>query len=293
MNWIKQYLSSVKLCEVEELLDLIIYRPLAFLFVKCVCKSRLTPNNTTLIGIAFGMTAGFCFSLSSPLTNLIGSIFLLIYIVLDCADGMIARLKNNGTFFGRILDGIADYTVGIAVYIGIGVSYMETSSTPLVHLGMLLLVGMSNIMHSISLDFYRTKYRDYAFNRDLTLSASIAEFENEREKLEALKGSYFSKFIIYVYIKYSKIQLNAYAKKGDKKKYDRDDYLKKNKRIVNFWTYIGPSSSLTLIIISALLNNFEIFIWGLLIVSNTYAILLFIIQNQINKRIIVLKKPKN
>jgi phosphatidylglycerophosphate synthase len=292
MRWLQEYKSSIKLIEVEELFDLILYRPLAFLFVKCVYKTDLTPNHITSLGIAIGVIGGFHFSLNNPLANIIGAALLLIYIVLDCSDGMVARLKNNGTFFGRILDGIADYTVGIAVYLGIGFGYASTSNDPLLYWGLLAFVGISNILHSISLDFYRTKYRDYSLNRDLTLGASLAEFEKEFKKLEQCGGNCFSKFVIWVYLKYSAIQLKAYAKKEKQKQYDRDDYLKKNRKIVHLWTYIGPSSTLTLIIISSLLNRFDIFMWGLTIVGNSYAFILFIVQNQINKKTKTLRPTK-
>jgi len=235
------------------------------------------------LGIGIGATAGFHFSLNNPTTNIIGAILLLVYIVLDCSDGMIARLKNNGTFIGRILDGLADYTVGIACYLGIGFGYINTNDSVLFNWGLLAIVGLSNIIHSISLDFYRTKYRDYSLNQDLTLGASLEEFEEEYKRLDEGSGNYFSKFVIWVYLKYSAIQLKAYAKKEKRKRYDRDDYLKRNRIIVHLWTYIGPSSSLTLLIISAILNRFDYFIWGLIIVGNLYVLILFIVQNQINR----------
>lgn len=284
MSWLKEYKSTIKLTEIEEVLDLILLRPLAFLFVKSIFKTNLTPNNITSLGIAFGMLGGFHFFLNFPLTNMIGAIFIFIYMILDCSDGMVARLKNNGTFVGRVLDGIADYIVGIAVYLGIGFGYINSNDSPILYWGLLAAAGASNILHSISLDFYRTKYRDYALNRDLTLGASLAEFEDELAKLEESSGNYFSKFVIRVYLKYSEIQLKAYAKKEKRKRFDREDYLLRNRRIVHLWTYLGPSSTLTLLIISALLNNFNIFIWGLITVGNMYALILFIVQNRIDKK---------
>ncbi len=281
MNWFQEYKSTIKLIEIEEIFDLVLYRPLAFLFVKSIFKTNITPNNITSLGIALGMLGGFHFSLNLPLTNMIGAIFIFIYIILDCSDGMLARLKGNGTFMGRILDGLADYTVGISIYIGIGVGFVNSIESPIMYWG-LFAAGISNILHSITLDYYRTKYRDYALNNDLTLGACLVEYEAELAKLEESEGNYFSKFIIKAYLKYSSIQINAYAKKEKRKKYDRADYLQRNRRIVNLWTYIGPSSSLSLLIVSALLNNFNIFIWGLVIVGNSYALILFIIQNRIN-----------
>ena len=42
--------------------------------------------------------------------------------------------------------------------------------------------------------FVDTKYRDYALNRDLTLGASLAEWDEELGKLDEGSGNYFSKF---------------------------------------------------------------------------------------------------
>ena len=63
MNWAEEYKKSLKMREVEEIFDLFIYRPLAFLLVRMVYKTKITPNNITSIAILMGVTAG-CFYFS-------------------------------------------------------------------------------------------------------------------------------------------------------------------------------------------------------------------------------------
>jgi len=287
MSWFQEYKASLKLIEVEELLDLIFYRPLAFLFVKAVYKTNLTPNQITSIALIVGMIGGVFYFFNTHLAISIGAILLIIYDVLDCADGMIARLKKNGTFFGRVLDGIADYFVTVTVYLGIGFGFVNNSEDPLFYWVLLVLAGASNIIHAATVDFYRNKFLDYAFNRDATLGESLKEFEEESEMLNKSKGKYFQKFVVWIYLKYSSAQMTASADKNssDIIKYDRDDYLKKNKRILHFWTYLGPTTELTLIIIASFLNRLDLFIWTMVVVGNIYALILFIVQTQINKRI--------
>ena len=289
MSWFQEYKSSLKLIDVEEFLDLVFYRPLAFLFVKAVYKTNLTPNQITSMALIVGMIGGVFYFFNTHYAISIGAILLITYDVLDCSDGMIARLKKNGTFFGRILDGIADYFVTVTVYLGIGFGFANSSDNPLFYWVLLLLAGASNIVHAGTVDFYRNKYMDYAFNRDATLGENLKEFEEESTKLNAHSGKYFQKFVVWIYLRYSAAQIKASDSKDSSNiiKYDRDDYIKKNKRILHLWTYLGPTTELTLIIVSSFLNRLDLFMWTIVVVGNLYALTLFVVQSQINKKTIL------
>ncbi len=287
MNWFQEYKASLKLIDVEELLDLFFYRPLAFLFVKAVYKTNLTPNQITSIALIVGMIGGIFYFFNTHYAITIGAILLIAYDVLDCSDGMIARLKKNGTFFGRILDGIADYFVTVTVYLGIGFGFASNSADPLFYWVLLVLAGASNIVHAATVDFYRNKYMDYAFNRDATLGENLKEFEEESKKLNSQRGKYFQKFVVWIYLKYSSAQLKASDSEDSSNivKYNREDYLKKNKRILHLWTYLGPTTELTLIIVASFFNRLDLFMWVMVVVGNLYALTLFVVQSQINKTI--------
>ncbi len=287
MSWFQEYKASLKLIDVEELLDLFFYRPLAFLFVKTIYKTNLTPNQITSIALIVGMIGGIFYFFNTHYAITIGAILLITYDVLDCSDGMIARLKKNGTFFGRILDGIADYFVTVTVYLGIGFGFASNSTDPLFYWVLLVLAGASNIVHAATVDFYRNKYMDYAFNRDATLGENLKEFEEESIKLNSQRGKYFQKFVVWIYLKYSSAQLKASDSKDSSNivKYNRENYLKKNKRILHLWTYLGPTTELTLIIVASFFNRLDLFMWVMVVVGNLYALTLFIVQSQINKKI--------
>ena len=62
MKWIDEYRSSLKMIEVEELLDLVFYRPLAYLFVKAVYHTNITPNQISLIALIIGSIGGALFA---------------------------------------------------------------------------------------------------------------------------------------------------------------------------------------------------------------------------------------
>jgi phosphatidylglycerophosphate synthase len=105
MNLFKEFKSSLKMMEVEEVLDIIFYRPFAFLVVKSVYSTNITPNHLTLAAIVMGVAGGCFYSLGTEGSCILGAIFYMLFNILDCSDGQLARLKKNGTPGGRLLDG--------------------------------------------------------------------------------------------------------------------------------------------------------------------------------------------
>ncbi|MGH2574826.1 MAG: CDP-alcohol phosphatidyltransferase family protein, partial [Ignavibacteria bacterium] len=133
MGLLQQYKESLKVVEAEETFDLLIYRPLAFLFVKATYPTNLTPNQVSSIAMLFGIVAGIFFGFGAYSFLILGAGFYFLCNVLDCADGQIARLKKNGTKVGRIIDGFIDYVVSISVFIGIGIGMTKMNSSPPIH----------------------------------------------------------------------------------------------------------------------------------------------------------------
>src|SRR5437867_5653206 len=86
-----QYRQSLKMPEAEELLDLVFYRPLAFLVVKAIYPLRITPNQVTMLSLGAGFVAAFYFSLGGFLAWTWGPISYAVANILDCADGQLAR----------------------------------------------------------------------------------------------------------------------------------------------------------------------------------------------------------
>ena len=122
--------------------------PLAFLLVKAIYSTNITPNQLTVISMVFGVIGGFFYSFGNHSAFIIGAILVLLYNVVDCSDGQLARLKKNGTAVGRILDGIADYVVSVAVYFGIAFGYANSSSNPLFWWIITAAAGFSNAIQS-------------------------------------------------------------------------------------------------------------------------------------------------
>jgi phosphatidylglycerophosphate synthase len=120
--------QSVKDPAVEEPVDLHFHRRLAFPLVRAIQRLdlRVTPSQITVVSMVLGVAGGWAYWYAAGDAHfyVIGTMLLLASITLDCADGMLARLRKQGSHFGMLLDGFCDLIVGIAVWYG--VAYAST-----------------------------------------------------------------------------------------------------------------------------------------------------------------------
>lgn len=101
-----------KPADVEEWIDAVFHRPLAGRLARRLVPTSITPNQVTLASGLAGASAGLAIALGSPL---FGAALLLLAVILDCADGQLARLRGTSSLLGRILDGLVDGVTPLAV----------------------------------------------------------------------------------------------------------------------------------------------------------------------------------
>jgi phosphatidylglycerophosphate synthase len=292
MTWLTEYKKSLKMIEVEEIIDLIFYRPIAFLLVKSIFKTKITPDHLTIAAIIMGLAGGFFYASGLHLGYILGALFYLLFNIFDCSDGQMARLKKNGTSIGRLLDGVADYIAAIAIYAGIAFGYSKNSEHPLLILILLLLAGLSTIIQGILVDYYRTRFLDVVLERKDTFNEGIEEYKTELEKVRNQKSKWFNKSVIFIYLIYSNIQRSITARKnrGNSYNFISKDYFKKNRVIIRFWVFMGPSANITSLILCSLFCRFDIFFWIVICGFNLLAASLWIIQQKIDTTFKILQK---
>lgn len=296
--------------EAEEVFDLIIYRPLAFLFVKAVYPTKLTPNMVSIMAMTLGVLAGVLFGSGRYEYLLPGAVCYGLCNILDCSDGMIARLKHTGTKVGRIVDGFIDYVVSTAVFAGFGagLSHLYSSNpgilmgnflniNPYVYVWLLaLLAGISSAYQAFYFDYYRNLFLEFAYGKVSSLEEEIREFEEERERLEneAGKRHLVNRFLIAVYLRYCNLQLKIQAKKRENPDWAKPvsaDYYSKNKYLLRFWSFIGSTTHITLCVICVLADRMELFLWICILPLNILLLLLYFIQTRVNNRLIYRSNP--
>jgi hypothetical protein len=285
MTWSEEFKNSLKLKEVEEIFDLFFYRPLAFLLVKAVYRTKITPNQLTVTAIVLGLAAGYFYSVGKPYWIAAGAVFFILSNVFDCSDGQLARLKHNGTAIGRIIDGLADTIVFVAVYLGIAIGFANHQENPAYWWIMLVVTGLSTGIHSVLVDYYRNRFLDFYTLRKNNFEDGLQEFKDAYELVKHQKGKRFERWVILFYLRFSAMQRILVARKKQTKvlNVSPQEYYRKNRIIMRFWLILGPTTQITNIIVFSLFHRFDLFIWVVLFGFNGLAILLWATQKIIDK----------
>jgi hypothetical protein len=283
MEVLEEYKKGLKAVEVEEVFDLVFYRPLAFLFVKLIYRTDITPNQLTVISMFLGLFGGASYVFGTAAATFAGGVFYLLYNIIDCSDGQLARLKKNGTELGRILDGVADYVVSVAAYVGIGIGYAGNSSSPGLFWVLTAVAGISNAIQSGLLDFYRNRFLDVMLDRVSILDDGLRGFQQEYESICKQPGHTFEKAMIWIYLKYSRVQrslTSAEKKARVTSRADAKEYYAHNRVLIHFWTYLGPTTQWTLLIVCSFFNRLDIYLWGIAGVGNILAVIMMVLQKR-------------
>jgi hypothetical protein len=281
MGLLAEYKRGLKSVAVEELFDLIFYRPLAFLFVKMICRTGVTPNKLTLLSMVFGVLGGVSLALGTPGALAVGGVLFLLYNIVDCSDGQLARLNHSGTPLGRILDGVADYVVSLVAYLGIGIGFAGASDRPVLMWVLTAAAGFSNAAQSGLLDFYRNRFLDATGVRKSVLVDEQQALRDQYEALRGRKGMSPEKFLIAMYLLYSRVQQRLTGEKGTVAQAlsgDSAEYVRVNRVLMHCWTYLGPTTQWTLLVVCAFCGRLDIYLWGIAGAGNLLAALMMLVQ---------------
>jgi phosphatidylglycerophosphate synthase len=106
----EEYQASLKSTDTEEWFDLHFHRPLGFLWAKLFQKLGVSPNAITVASIFMGVAGGILLYFQQPYLawlNWVGMLLITWADTFDSADGQLARLTQQYSRMGRILDGVS------------------------------------------------------------------------------------------------------------------------------------------------------------------------------------------
>jgi CDP-alcohol phosphatidyltransferase len=146
---------AFKAYEIEELADLYFFRPLGSIIARGASALGMTPIRLTLAGTAVGIVGGGL--LYDERLGFLAFALLILYGIIDSADGQLARMTGQVTELGRVLDGAGGYVTHGAIYLAIaaGIIHRGGSSFPLTWM---FLAAISNAMQAQMYDYHRTAY---------------------------------------------------------------------------------------------------------------------------------------
>lgn len=283
MSWLQEYKLSLKNLHAEEPLDVYFYRPMAFFIVKIFYKFPITPNHYSFMALLSGIASGYNFAQGTRTSFKWGAFYFLLFAVLDCCDGMVARLKKNGTEFGRLIDGIVDYVVNAIVYITLSIGLYKQFPNEIIQPWVLVIIaGVSKAIHSISYDHYLTEYLSYEKGDGGFVVREIEELRKKLELSEKSNASFVRKLALKLYLGYSTIQA---GKQERPLVYNPTNYCARNLKALKMWSMIGPAVHILVFIIACILNEPYLLFSYAIALGNLWLMMMFIYQFKINQEL--------
>ncbi len=256
--------QTLKPSDIEQRLDFYLYRRLAAYLVRAVLNTSITPNQITLLSLVLGVSSAISYVLG--FNPILSALLLLLSVVSDCADGQLARARGVGSPRGAQLDGLADYLVGIILYIAVGYHLKSLFPETYVNIVMLLAI-ISTFLQCYLFDLVKNLYLSQTEQNFkggvITLSEGKTYLKESKTNRNWLYIILDGILVIYLY----GTKLIKQFTSQEKLKDDEDSpthigketvkvYKDTHRITMQLWTYLGYSTHLTAFIIAFLLEPF-------------------------------------
>lgn len=116
-----------------------------------LARTRITPNQVTMINTALGFGCAALLASTFYWLRLCGALLFVLSITLDGVDGELARLRMLESRFGERLDVITDNVVHVAIFAGIAIGcYRMSNSSAYLYILAVLLAGFGACAVSVN-----------------------------------------------------------------------------------------------------------------------------------------------
>jgi len=286
-----QYCRSLKPPETEELINQLINRPLAFVTAKALQTVRATPNIITLLSLLSGISSGIMFSRGRYPDVVWAGVLIQLMIIFDCADGQLARMTNQSTKMGRILDTLADLTTHCSIFWGVAIGlYRNTGSTlPFIFA---LLSQISMYVHMALFDHFKNRFITIAMPQCVDQLDSLDSLKDKIDQLET-RSNRLSSMLRKIFLWFSKMETRVvsigYSANGrefhnrfpDTANMDtqiRELYYNEMRVPTKLWTMIADTIHLTIFVVCGLLNRVSLIFPIILVYTNVVMFVALFVQ---------------
>ena len=193
--------ATYKARDVEGIIDLYFYRKIAFQLARLFARLRLTPVKVTVAGGILGIIAGHLYFYSDLRTNLIGMFLHVCANTLDNADGQLARLLNQKSRMGRVIDSVFDHLIFLSIYLHLTLRCLVEGASPAVCI-LALAAGVSHALQGAAADYYRNAYLYFVKGRAGADWDSTEALRRERQKL-SWRTQPWNKLLLTLYLNFT------------------------------------------------------------------------------------------
>ena len=133
-----------------------IIRPISFWLAPLFAIFNVSANSVTWLSLIFGLLGSTLFFIGGYELQIVASIFILIWLILDHVDGNLARYYKTQTLFGDFLDSLVCYIV--FALIPICIAHSVANDNHVLAIGELYILGW---MFSIGFILSRLIYQKF------------------------------------------------------------------------------------------------------------------------------------
>jgi len=94
----------------------LVTRPLSFPAAWICMKMGMSATAVTYLSLLFITGGGVLVTLASPAMQITGTIFFTVWLILDCADGNIARYLKTFSSYGEFVDALGGYLINGVIF---------------------------------------------------------------------------------------------------------------------------------------------------------------------------------
>lgn len=195
--------STLKSSDTEEFIDIHFYRPIGYRWALFFQKHGITPNAVTIASIFLGVGAGICFYFDNLFISILGILLLVWANSYDSADGQLARMTQNYSPLGRVLDGFAGDLWFAAIYIAICARLFPEWGFYIWLVA--IIAGYFHSKQASMADYYRNIHLLFLKGKAGSELDNSKEL-NKKYKELSWKENFFAKLVLFFYTNYTKGQ---------------------------------------------------------------------------------------
>lgn len=267
--------QTQKPAAVETPIDLYFFRPAAQIVVRAALPAPVSANALTLISVLIGLLGASLLRYPHPTEIIAGAILILLYAILDCAGGQLARARGTSSRLGRILDGAGDFVVGIATLAAVAIHLLARDGAGGAALAVL---GFGSVLiQAMLFDYFKNRYLARS-GADDRAGDDLAETEDDIRR----GGPAPALFLLHVYAMYLRVQRAIAAERHADPPAPEEAaaYADRLAPVARGWAYLGPSTHAVLFLFFVVGGGLSAYAWARLTLGNLALAALYVAQKR-------------
>jgi len=284
--------ATFKTREVEGFLDIHFYRRVAFLLATWFARLKMSPTAVTVLGGVLGMLAGHLYFYRDLTTNIAGMFLHVCSNILDNADGQLARLLNQKSRSGRVIDSLFDHLVFLSIYVHLTLRCLFAGASP----GIVVLAfaaGISHALQGAAADYFRNGYLYFVRGRSRADWDSSETLADEYRQLSWHRQPWH-KFLLASYLNFTRQQelLSPALRRlrdstvrqfpGEMPDLLRRGYQEAAQPMLRWWGFLMTNTRMFFLFLFVAIDQPALFFWLEVTVFNVLLVLLIVWQERMS-----------